>query len=104
DKAIHMLQTEVTALCQEIKSLQKNSHSSYKNHFLSFLTSWPWLWFIKSIAKHIFLNVCIFTLLFIVLRRRKSPIALAIVHHVGPRLKDFMHYLFDTTVFWKVTV
>jgi hypothetical protein len=99
NKAIHTLQMEVAALCEEIDQLRRNDIAKSKSMF-----KWRWLWLFKSIAKHAFFNFLILMMLFIVLWRRKSPIAYAVISYAGPRLKELMSYIFSRLVFWKVTV
>lgn len=99
DVAIQTLQTEVAALCEEIDSLRRRDILKAKS-----LHRWRWLWLFRSIAKHAFFNFLILMLLFIVLWRRKSPIAYAVISYAGPRLRDLIQYMFNHIVFWKVTV
>lgn len=100
-KALRSLQTEVAALCEEIDHLRKrNSQKHRKSRIITFRL----LWFFKSVAKHAFFNFLILMLLFLVLWRRKSPIAYAVISYAGPRLKDLLHYISSHVVFWKVTV
>ncbi|OAD04331.1 hypothetical protein MUCCIDRAFT_108156 [Mucor lusitanicus CBS 277.49] len=82
---ISMLQSEVTALCREMRSLQFISSKS--------IFQWHWLWFLKSVAKHAIFNCLSSILLFFVLWRRKSPIAYAVISYVGPRVRDVLQYL-----------
>lgn len=96
--AIQTLQLEVQALCEEIDQLRLN------NPRTSSILKWRSLWFFKSVAKHAFFNFLILMMLFIVLWRRKSPIAYAVIGYAGPRFKDFLRYLFNNVVFWKITV
>lgn len=97
NQAIQTLQIEVAALCEEIDQLRRNNVTNY-------MSKWRWLWLFKSIAKHAFFNFLILMMLFIVLWRRKSPIAYAVISYAGPRLRDFMSYIFKRLMFWSVTV
>ncbi|GAN04497.1 conserved hypothetical protein [Mucor ambiguus] len=99
DAAIQTLQTEVAALCEEIDSLRRRDMLKTKS-----LYRWRWLWLLNSVAKHAFFNFVILMILFLVLWRRKSPIAYAVISYAGPRLRDLMQYIFGRIVFWKVTV
>lgn len=99
DVAIQTLQTEVAALCEEIDSLRRRDMLKTKS-----LYRWRWLWLFRSVAKHAFFNFVILMILFLVLWRRKSPIAYAVISYAGPRLRDLMQYMFNHVVFWKVTV
>ncbi|KAI7891541.1 acyl CoA binding protein-domain-containing protein [Mucor mucedo] len=94
-KALKNLQIEVAALCQEIDHLRREKHHSYLR--------WRGLWLLKSVARHTFFNFLIMILVFVVLWRRKSPIAYAIMSYTGPRTRDQIRYLFRHFVFWKVT-
>ncbi|CAO0798423.1 unnamed protein product [Mucor circinelloides] len=83
--SISTLQSEITALCREMSSLQiTNSKSIFQ---------WQWLWLLKSVAKHAIFNCLSSVLLFLVLWRRKSPIAYAVISYVGPRLRNILQYL-----------
>lgn len=91
------LQSEVAALCEEINHLRvKERHP--------LLLRWRLIWLFKSVAKHVFLNILILFLLFLVLWRRKSPIAYTIIAYTGPRTRDLLRYISQRVVFWKVTV
>ncbi|KAI9354450.1 hypothetical protein BD770DRAFT_133756 [Pilaira anomala] len=91
------LQSEVAALCEEINHLRvKERHP--------LLLRWRLILLFKSVAKHIFLNILILFLLFLVLWRRKSPIAYTIIAYTGPRTRDLLRYISQRVVFWKVTV
>lgn len=102
-KALQTLQVEVAALCEEIDHIRRRE-SIQKHKKSSFLLNWRWLWLFKSVAKHAFFNFLILLLLFLVLWRRRSPIAYAVLSYAGPRLRDLLQYLFSHIVFWKVTV
>jgi hypothetical protein len=97
---LQTLQTEVAALCEEIDHLRTRDMKKSNQSLLR----WSSLWLLKSIAKQAFFNFLILMLLFLVLWRRKSPIAYAVISFAGPQLGDFMHYIFSHVVFWKVTV
>ncbi|CAO0791925.1 unnamed protein product [Mucor circinelloides] len=99
DVAIQTLQTEVAALCEEIDSLRRRDMLKTKS-----LHRWRWLWLFRSVAKHAFFNFLVLMILFLVLWRRKSPIAYAVISYAGPKLRDLMQYMFNHIVFWKVTV
>lgn len=95
-KALQSLQIEVAVLCQEIGHLRRDSYR------ISFLR-WRGLWLLKSVARHTFFNFLILVLVFVVLLRRKSPIAYAIMSYTGPRTRDQILYLYRHAAFWKVT-
>jgi hypothetical protein len=99
DNALESLQTEVAALTEQLdhfrKTLAENKMEKQR---------WSWQWLIKTLVKHVSINLLILTLVFVVLLRRKSPIAYAIIAHVGPRLQDILHYIVQKVFFWKLTV
>lgn len=83
--SIQMLQTEVAALYQKINLLQKSNPKS--------IFRWRWLWFFRSVAKHAFFNFLLLMMVFLVLWRRKSPIAYAVISYAGPCLKNLLEYI-----------
>lgn len=85
--SIQMLQTEVAALYQKINLLQKSNPKS--------IFRWRWLWFFRSVAKHAFFNFLLLMMVFLVLWRRKSPIAYAVISYGGPCLKNLLEYIFS---------
>ncbi|KAL7328643.1 hypothetical protein PS15p_206880 [Mucor circinelloides] len=88
--SVSTLQSEITALCREMSSLQIASSKS--------IFQWQWLWLLKSVAKHAIFNCLSSVLLFFVLWRRKSPIAYAVISYVGPRLRTILHYLMSRMI------
>ncbi|KAI8070187.1 acyl CoA binding protein-domain-containing protein [Thamnidium elegans] len=94
NQALQSLQTEVATLCQEIQQLRRRQGSK----------RWRLLWIFKSVARQTFFNLIILFLLFIVLWKRKSPIAYAILAYTGPRTRDLLRYFSNHVVFWKITV
>lgn len=98
NRAIQTLQTEVAALCQEIDHLRKTKQQP--SSLLRWRSSSSWLWlFTKSIAKHAFFNFLILLLVFFVLWRRKSPIAIAVMNYASPRTRDLIRYLLSRTLY-----
>ncbi|ORY89939.1 hypothetical protein BCR43DRAFT_119184 [Syncephalastrum racemosum] len=99
--AMENLQTEVVALAEQLDMLRQ-SMSQKEKHKQDM--RWSLRRLLKSVAKHALINFVILLLLFLVLWRRQSPIAYAIMGYVGPRLQEVMRLLFRRMVFWKVTV
>ncbi|KAI8642708.1 hypothetical protein BD408DRAFT_482573 [Parasitella parasitica] len=93
DAAIQTLQTEVAALCEEIDSLRRRDMLKSRS-----LYQWRSLWLLKFVAKQAFFNLLIFAILFIVLWRRKSPIAYAVISYTGSRLRHLVQCVFYHTV------
>ncbi|KAG0168707.1 hypothetical protein DFQ28_006259 [Apophysomyces sp. BC1034] len=101
ERALESLQTEVTALSEQIDIIRRSiGEKEDRRRQLK----WTWLWLVKSVAKHTFVNGIIFLLVFLVLWKRKSPIAYAIMGYTGPHLQDIMRYMTQRLVFWKTIV
>ncbi|KAF7721743.1 hypothetical protein EC973_004181 [Apophysomyces ossiformis] len=101
ERALESLQTEVTALSEQIDLMRKSmTEKEDRRRQLK----WTWLWLIKSVAKHALVNSIIFLLIFVVLWKRKSPIAYAIIAYTGPYLQDILRYAIRRLVFWKTIV
>ncbi|KAI8145692.1 hypothetical protein BJV82DRAFT_502883, partial [Fennellomyces sp. T-0311] len=101
ERALESLQTEVTALSEQIDRLRRGMVEREERQRLM---RWSWIRLIKSIAKHTVINSLVLLLVFMVLWRRKSPVALAIVSYIGPQIQEIMRYILRRIVFWKVTV
>jgi hypothetical protein len=99
DNALESLQTEVAALTEQLDHFRKTLAENKMER-----QRWSWWWLVKTLVKHASINLLILTLVFLVLLKRKSPIAYAIVAHVGPRLQDILHYIMQKVFFWKLTV
>lgn len=99
--AMENLQTEVVALAEQLEMLRQGL-SKKEKHKQDM--RWSLRRLLKSVAKHALINFVILLLLFLVLWRRQSPIAYAIMGYVGPRLQEVMRLLLRRMVFWKVTV
>ncbi|CAO3599170.1 unnamed protein product [Absidia cylindrospora] len=99
ERALESLQTDVAALTEQLghlrTSLAQKRHDKLR---------WTWLWLGKTVVKHASINLVILFLVFLVLLKRKSPIAYAIMGYVGSRLQDILLYLAQKMYFWKVTV
>ncbi|KAI9257193.1 acyl CoA binding protein-domain-containing protein [Phascolomyces articulosus] len=101
ERALESLQTEVTALSEQIDRLTRGMVARDERQRQM---RWSWFRLIKSIMKHTLINSLVLLLVFMVLWRRKSPVALAIVSYVGPQAQEIMRHLVRRIVFWKVTV
>ncbi|KAI7860759.1 hypothetical protein BDC45DRAFT_429663, partial [Circinella umbellata] len=101
ERALESLQTEVTALSEQIDRLTRGMVARDERQRQ---LRWSWFRLIKSILKHTVINSIVLLLAFLILWRRKSPVALAIVSYVGPQTQEIMRYLVRRIVFWKVTV
>ncbi|KAI8082812.1 acyl CoA binding protein-domain-containing protein [Halteromyces radiatus] len=99
EKALESLQTEVAALTEQLDYLRIEL-AEKKNQKLR----WSWFRLGKTLLKHTSINLVILLLAFIVLYKRKSPIAYVIIGYVGPRIQDILHYLVERLFFWKLTV
>ncbi|KAI9473524.1 MAG: acyl CoA binding protein-domain-containing protein [Benjaminiella poitrasii] len=99
-EVIESLRSEIIALCQEIDSLKKKD-TFFMYHQRFCYSQWSWL--LKSVAKYTLFNFLVFVLLFLVLWRRKSPIAYAVIRYSGPKIKHLQHYFFNHTTFQKYT-
>ncbi|ORZ18131.1 acyl CoA binding protein-domain-containing protein [Absidia repens] len=99
ERALESLQTDVAALTEQLghlrTSLAQRRHDKLR---------WTWLWLGKTVVKHASINLVILFLVFLVLLKRKSPIAYAIIGYVGSRIQNILHYLAQKMYFWKVTV
>lgn len=101
NKALENLQTEVTALTEQLDMLYKKvtEREQQKRRM-----RWSWKRLVKTVAKHAFINCLLLTLLFLVLWKRRSPVAYALNGFVGPQLQEITRYLARRIVFWKVTM
>ncbi|KAI9310307.1 acyl CoA binding protein-domain-containing protein [Dichotomocladium elegans] len=102
ERALESLQTEVTALAEQLDMVRKSMAERDKRDRR--LRSWSAWGLIKTVAKHTFINSLVLLLVFLILWRRRSPLALIAVDYMGPKTKDLMRYLLQHVVFWKVTV
>lgn len=101
DRALEKLQTEVTALTEQIDRLRRGiklREERDKNR------KWSTLGITKVLLKHLMANSAILLIAFYILWRRKSPIAYAIIGYIMPIIQDMIRKIIQRIVFWKVTV
>lgn len=101
NKAFEQLQTEVTALTEQIDRLRQSIKSKEEKDKK---LRWSTLGLVKVLLKHVLANSAILLILFYILWRRKSPIAYAILGHVTPIIQELLRKILQKVVFWKVTV
>ncbi|CAO3633181.1 unnamed protein product [Cunninghamella echinulata] len=100
EKALENLQTEVTALSEQMDRLTKD----WKRKELSKKQYSPILWLIKAMIKHIFTNSIIFGFVLWIAWYRKSPVAIAFINYMKYQFRLLLHRLAKKTMFWKLTV
>ncbi|CAO3611234.1 unnamed protein product [Cunninghamella blakesleeana] len=100
EKALENLQTEVTALSEQIDRLTKD----WKKKELSNKRYSPILWLIKAMIKHVFTNSIIFGIIISILWYRESPVAISFVNYMKYQFKLLIQQLVRKTMFWKLTV
>ncbi|KAI7875103.1 hypothetical protein K492DRAFT_240463 [Lichtheimia hyalospora FSU 10163] len=102
ERALEGLQTDITALSEQLDMMRKSLADREKRD--RDLVRWSWLRLVKAVIKHTMINSLVLLLIFLVLLKRKSPIALAIAHYMAPRIQEATKYMMHRVVFWKVTV
>ncbi|CAO3606793.1 unnamed protein product [Cunninghamella blakesleeana] len=101
ERALESLQTEVAALTEQLEHLKLTlSEKEEKRRQYR----WTWLWLTNMVLKQISINLIILFLIFLVLLKRKSPIAYAIIGYVGPNIRNILIYMKSKLFVWKVTV
>ncbi|KAM3585796.1 hypothetical protein VKS41_002340 [Umbelopsis sp. WA50703] len=85
ERALENLQTDVTALTEQIDILRRGMAEKEMKRKAE---KWTWGWLFKTTAKHAVVNVIILTILFLFLMKRRSPIAYAILAYLGPWWND----------------
>lgn len=101
DVAIENLQTEVTALSEQIDKLRASVAKDDKERRQK--QYWV-LWFFKTLIKHAVVNSLILVIIFVVLWKRGSPVADAFIDYLKPRMQKAMRKLLSRVVLWRVTV
>lgn len=101
DNAIENLQTEVTALSEQIDKLRASVAKDDKERRRK--RYWI-LWLFKTLIKHTIVNSLILIIVFLVLWKRGSPVADAFLDYLKPRLQLAMRKLLSRVVLWRVTV
>lgn len=99
DRALERLQTEVTALTEQIDRLRRSREDRDRQ-----LRRWSTFGITKILIKHLLANSAIFLIAFYILWKRKSPIAHSIIGYIMPIIQELMRKIIQKVVFWKVTV
>ncbi|ORZ18481.1 acyl CoA binding protein-domain-containing protein [Absidia repens] len=103
ERTLENLQTEVTALTEQMDRLRQElkDKEMMKQHF-------GIGWLLRTLIKHLLANSLIAGILFCILWRRRSPLAVALVDHLTPQIKMLLRSMIRSTVkkvmFWKLTV
>jgi hypothetical protein len=101
DRALEKLQTEVSALAEQIDRVRKNMK---KREERDRQNKWSAVQLTKTLLKHVLANSAILLIIFYVLYKRKSPIAYAMMGYIMPLVQELMRNIIKRVVFWKVTV
>ncbi|CEP15684.1 hypothetical protein [Parasitella parasitica] len=101
DRALEKLQTEVTALTEQIDRLRRGIKLREDRDKSR---KWSTLGIAKVLVKHLMANSAILLIIFYILWRRKSPVAYAIIGYIMPIIQDMIRKMIQRIVFWKVTV
>jgi hypothetical protein len=101
DRALEKLQTEVTALTEQIDRLRRGIKLREERDINR---KWSALGITKVLVKHLMANSAILLIVFYILWRKKSPIAYAIIGRIMPIIQDMIRKIIQRIVFWKVTV
>jgi hypothetical protein len=96
-RALEKLQTEVTALTEQIDRLRRESAVSKQQQF-------QWTKLFKTVIKYLMANSAILLILFYILWKKKSPIAYKVIDSIMPFLQLIIRKIIRRVVFWKVTV
>lgn len=92
-EAFEQLQTEVTALTEQIDRLRRTLKSKEDKD-----KSWSTLGLFKLLLKHVLANSVILCIVLYILWRRKSPIAYAIIGYITPIIRDILRKMFKKIV------
>ncbi|CAO3675610.1 unnamed protein product [Umbelopsis ramanniana] len=91
ERALENLQTDVTALTEQIDILRRGM---IEKEMKRKAEKWTWGWLFKTTAKHAVVNLIILTVIFLFLMKRKSPIAYAVIAYLGPWWNDiFLNFI-----------
>ncbi|ORZ00180.1 hypothetical protein BCR43DRAFT_484802 [Syncephalastrum racemosum] len=102
ETAVENLQTEVTALSEQIEKLRRGMAADDARRRTSKRVLA--LWFVKTLVKHAVVNSIILLIAFAILWHRRSPMADIVLAYAKPRLQRFMRLLLSRVVLWRVTV
>ncbi|OBZ82519.1 Acyl-CoA-binding domain-containing protein 5A [Choanephora cucurbitarum] len=100
NRAIERLQTELTALTEQMDQLRQNIKTREERD-RQFRWS-PWYIF-KLLLKHLLVNSAIFMIAFYVLWKRNSPLADKVIAYLRPWIRNIVRNILRNIVFWKVT-
>lgn len=98
-RALEKLQTEVTALTEQIDRMRRDSivnNQKSKNV--------QWMTVLKTVIKYLMANSAIFLIIFFILWKKKSPIAYKIINAIMPFIQLIIRKIIRRVVFWKITV
>ncbi|ORE06646.1 hypothetical protein BCV72DRAFT_207056, partial [Rhizopus microsporus var. microsporus] len=98
NRALEKLQTEVTALTEQIDRLRQQ-HRQHQQK-----AGWTMQRIVVTLLKHALADFTILFMLFLVLWKKKSPIAYAILDRIMPFVHAIVTKVVRRVVFWKVTV
>ncbi|KAI8069795.1 acyl CoA binding protein-domain-containing protein [Gilbertella persicaria] len=97
DRALEKLQTEVTALTEQIDRLRQSIQLREED-------KWSVWRIIKILLKHLMANSAIFLIVFYALWKSKSPIAYKLIDYLQPLIQALVRNILRKVVFWKITV
>ncbi|KAI9274191.1 hypothetical protein BY458DRAFT_507437 [Sporodiniella umbellata] len=92
-ESLERLQTEITVLTEQMDQLRRRPKAPWTLQRL--------FW---SLLKHVLADSLLLTIAFLILLKKKSPIAYAILDHLLPWLKAAGYRILRSVVFWKLTV
>ncbi|KAI7895521.1 uncharacterized protein EV154DRAFT_495172 [Mucor mucedo] len=92
-RALERLQTEVTALTEQIDRMRRQQKDE---------TTFTKV--VKVLLKHLMADSAIFLIAFYILWKRKSPLAYSLINAIMPFLQDIIRSIIRKVVFWKITV
>lgn len=98
-RALERLQTEVTALTEQIDRLRRSSIQEKNDR-----KRWTASRMCMVLIKHLMANSAILIIAFYILWRKKSPIAYSVIDYIRPLMLDLLRKIIRRIVFWKITV
>ncbi|KAI9366586.1 hypothetical protein BD770DRAFT_7714 [Pilaira anomala] len=101
-RALERLQTEVTALTEQMDRLRRNSLVEANNR--KDRKGWALKNLCLLLIKHLMVNSAILFIAFYILYKRKSPVAYAVMNYITPWMQQIIRNIIRRIVFWKVTV
>lgn len=93
ERAFERLQTEITALTEQIDRLRQQQKGG-----------WTMGKVMLMLLKHALADSALLFIIFLVLWKRKSPLAYAIIARAVPFFQALARQLVRTIVFWKASV